>query len=338
MNKLQDVSNTASSILEDAFDAKATDIHFHPRDQSVSIYFRILGTRHFYKSFPKEIYHQILLYFKYSSGMDIGEQNLPQNGTMNFSIDKNRVYFLRLSTLPTKVSESLAIRILPQFSELRKDNLFLFPSQFKNLISLFSNNSGLILFSGLTGSGKTTTMYTILEEVVNRNKYQVVTLEDPIEKSIPNILQVEINDEIGLTYHNGLKAVLRHDPDIILIGEILDEETAKFAVHAALTGHIVLSTVHAKDAQSTIRRLLSMDIQKIDLLETLLAVVSLKLIPITTKNHTERRAAIAEILTGSDIKSSLLGKRDKSYTYLTFDQLRKKAYAYGFLKKKYFNF
>lgn len=333
---MNDASEKAREILQIAFDQQATDLHFHPRSSTVTLHLRILGQRKLFKELSPKEYEQLLLYFKFSSDMDISKKNFPQNGKMEVKCKSKKRYFLRLSTLPSKPSESLAIRILPQYEEYSKNHLFLFNNQFRRMLSWFLKDSGLILFSGKTGSGKTTTMYTLLQTIVERYSLQAITLENPIEKDIPNLIQLEINQTIGFTYKVGLQAVLRHDPDIILIGEILDAKTAKFAVHAALTGHIVLSTIHAKNLVETIERLLAMRIKEIDLKQTLLGIVSLQLIPIQSEGNIQRRAAIAEMLYGEDLKKFFTTKKAVKTSFKNFNQLRRKAYAYGFLSEKHF--
>lgn len=329
------ISQLASDLLLEALESAATDLHFHPLENEVTIHLRIHGERSYHKVLSTHIYEQLLLHFKFSSGMDIGKKNFPQNGTMSFH-HKASQYFLRLSTLPSKPLESLAIRILPMDNDLYQQDLFLFPQQFKSMNSLLHFQSGLILFSGTTGSGKTTTMYSLLQTLQSKKSQQAITLENPIEKHIPNILQIEINPSAGLTYEKGLQAVLRHDPDIILIGEILSKELAQFALEAALTGHLVLSTLHAKDAQGTIDRLLAMDFKKIDLIQSLIAVISLQLIPITMNKDYRRRAAIAEILNQEKLINYLQDPSLKKPDLLSFHQLRRRAYAYGYLSEKYF--
>src|SRR5690625_4675102 len=163
---------------------------------------------------------------------------------------------------------------------------------------------------------------------------QAITLEDPIEKQIPDVIQVEINDRAGITYASGLKAVLRHDPDVILLGEIRDEMTAQYAIRAALTGHLVISTLHAKDAYSTIDRLRDLGIQHIDLEQTLTAVVAMQLLPLQRKERETRRAAIVEILDEQKIQSILTERKRTERSHNTFEQLRVKAYAYGFITKE----
>src|SRR5690625_1159336 len=187
--------------------------------------------------------------------MDIGEVRKPQNGTFTFA-NGEKSYALRLSTLPVQQIESLAIRLLPIEENLTLQQLFLFPYQLQQLKRILTYKHGLILFTGPTGSGKTTTLYVLLDTLVKTESYQTITLEDPIEKRIDNLLQVQINEKSGVTYDVGLKAALRHDPDVIMVGEIREAKIAQFAHRAALTGHLVLSTLHAKDSFGTIERLL----------------------------------------------------------------------------------
>jgi competence protein ComGA len=265
--------------------------------------------------------------------MDIGEIRKPQNGTISYPIASTK-YSLRLSTLPVNHLESLAIRVLPQDQTLSLDQLFLFKHQSNRIKKWMDTKAGLILFSGPTGSGKTTTLYALLESALKEEAFQTITLEDPIEKNIQNILQVQVNEKAGITYQAGLKAALRHDPDIIMVGEIRDKETAQFAFEASLTGHLVLSTIHAKNTQGTIYRLLDMGITPIELGQSLIGVCSIELLPIRTNNPQAQRAAILEILDGELLKQVIRGKDINLNQYIhSFDYLRKKALRYGFISK-----
>src|SRR5690606_33165554 len=158
--------------------------------------------------------------------------------------------------------------------------LFLFKNQLTKIKQWMNFRAGLILISGPTGSGKTTTLYALLEETLKNGSFQTITLEDPIEKNIDDILQVQVNEKAGITYQTGLKAALRHDPDIIMVGEIRDRHTAKFALEASLTGHLVLSTIHAKNTIGTIQRLLEMGLTRVELEQSLIGISSIQLIPI----------------------------------------------------------
>lgn len=326
----------ANKLLHSAIETRATDIHFYPFTDHTDIYFRVQGKRIFKQSVLASHYQVLLTYFKFTSGMDIGEIRKPQNGTI--TIKMNTPYSLRLSTLPVNRMESLAIRILPQEESLSLDQLFLFPNQLKRLKQWVQYRSGIILFTGPTGSGKTTTLYALLQTILQEDSYQTITLEDPVEKDISNILQVQVNEKAGITYQAGLKAALRHDPDIIMVGEIRDEHTAKFAFEASLTGHLVLSTLHAKNASGTIHRLLELGITRTELQQSLIAIAALELLPVTQNLKPSRRAAILELLDGNILEETLKGA-DARYlpSFQSFNYLRKKAYAYGFVLEDVFD-
>ncbi|WP_430785296.1 competence type IV pilus ATPase ComGA [Virgibacillus flavescens] len=328
-------ADLSKKLLLSSFHALASDIHFYPFPNHTDIYFRILGKRVFHCSIPASHYQLLLTYYKFTSGMDIGEIRKPQNGIISYS-DDSQHFALRLSTLPVNHMESLAIRILPQDTILTLEELFLFPYQLRKIKEWIKNRSGIILFTGPTGSGKTTTLYALLQTILEEESYQTITLEDPVEKEISNILQVQVNEKAGITYQAGLKAALRHDPDIIMVGEIRDKETAKFAFDASLTGHLVLSTLHAKNAEGTIHRLLEMGLTITDLQQSLIAVAALQLLPIKANQSISRRAAILELLDGQLLEQSLGGKDTKLSAFQSFEDLRRKAYLYGFISKELF--
>ena len=328
MNRAASLSKT---LLAAAYNLNASDIHFYPFHEYTNIYFRINGERTQYKIISPKDYELLLTYYKFTSGMDIGEVRKPQNGVYKHFF-KATHFSLRLSTLPVNQTESLAIRILPQKQDLPLDQLFLFPKQLDIIKNWTKNQAGLILMTGPTGSGKTTTLYSLLQTLLNENSYQAITLEDPIEKNIHNILQVQINEKAGISYQSGLKAALRHDPDIIMIGEIRDKYTAQFAFEASLTGHLVLSTLHAKNALGTIHRLLDMGLNAIELNQSLIGVASLKLLPIDLQTTGKRRAAIMELLYGENLDTVIEGKDiDMKKQIHSFQYLTKKALAYGFI-------
>ncbi|WP_186575800.1 competence type IV pilus ATPase ComGA [Aquibacillus kalidii] len=321
---------SSKKLLLSAIQATASDIHFCPSTELTDIFFRVHGKRIFHASISMRQYETLLAYYKFSSGMDIGENRKPQHGMIDFQTTSQK-FSLRLSTLPVNTSESLAIRILPQQDALPLEQLFLFPQQLKKIKQWISHRSGIILFTGPTGSGKTTTLYALLQSLLINHAYQTITLEDPIEKEMRNILQVQVNEKAGITYNAGLKAALRHDPDIIMVGEIRDRETAQFAFHASFTGHLVLSTLHAKNAQGTIHRLIEMGIKQTDLEQSLIAVASLQLLPLQTPAHLPSRAAILELLDSNLLQQAILGEPiRKNSNFSSFQLLRKKAYAYGF--------
>lgn len=333
-SNLNPAAALSHQLLTAAIEAQASDIHFYPFSGETDIYFRIHGKRILYKQIRTQRYQLLLTYYKFTSEMDIGEIRKPQNGTITHK-QASRKYALRLSTLPINHTESLAIRILPQEENLTLEQLFLFPSQLNTLKEWITNRAGIILFTGPTGSGKTTTLYALLQAILKEKSYQTITLEDPIEKKMNDILQVQVNERAGVTYQTGLKAALRHDPDIIMIGEIRDKYTAQFAFDASLTGHLVLSTLHAKNAQGTIHRLLEMGLKKTDLQQSLIAVAALDLIPIQINNNIKRRAAILELLDGELLEDTINGVNvTESKVFTSFEYLRKKAFAYGYISEE----
>ena len=335
--KLNSATLLSEKILEHAYKRFASDIHFYPLRKQTNIYFRINGKRVLYRSITNAEYELLLAYYKFSSKMDIGEIRKPQNGTITHH-SKHGTYSLRLSTLPLNHDESLAIRILPQEENYTMDHLFLFPSQMNILKSWTKHRSGIILMTGPTGSGKTTTLYSLLEDILQEESYQAITLEDPIEKELHHILQVQINERAGITYQTGLKAALRHDPDILMVGEIRDKFTAQFSFEAALTGHLVLSTLHAKDTVGTIHRLLDMGIKQVELEQSLIAVAAIDLLPIKVQGEEKRRGAILELLDGERLKTVLRGGDlpDINNHVHSFHYLRKRALAYGFISEETF--
>ncbi|WP_182199555.1 competence type IV pilus ATPase ComGA [Paraliobacillus salinarum] len=329
---MNNVSVFSKKILYEALDNCASDIHFCPFLSIVKIYFRVHGERVFYKEISIGQYDKLISYFKFSAGMDIGEKRKPQNGAILITY-KNKSIALRISSLPVHQSESLAIRLLPQNDNTSLNQLFLFQYQLDKIKKWIGHRSGVILFTGPTGSGKTTTLYALLQTLLKEQSFQTITLEDPIEKEIKDLLQVQVNEKSGVTYQVGLKAALRHDPDIIMVGEIRDEKTAQFVFHAAYTGHLVLSTLHAKNAFGTIYRLREMGINQTDLAQNLIAVASLELLPILIKNRTPSRGAILELLEGNTLQEAINEQIITKRSFHTFNQLRRKAYAYGFTDK-----
>lgn len=330
-----DAANFATHLLEDAFEKNASDIHFHPLPDLdyVAIFYRQLGERKYIRDITKAFYQNLLMYFKFSANMDIGETRSSQNGMLHWFAE-GELYHLRFSTLPVGYAESLTIRIFPQSQTPKLEELLLFPPQYHRLRHWLNYDTGIILFTGPTGSGKSTTMYSMLEELVERHAAQVITLEEPIERQIDHVLQVEVNEKAGMTYQAGLKAALRHDPDVILIGEIRDEKTASFAVRASLTGHLVLTTLHAKNAFGTINRLIDLGINRIDLHQSLIGVASLELLPIITKGKMQRRAGIVELLDGLTLEKAILHDELDEAAFQSFEYLKRKALRYGFITEE----
>ena len=275
---MQTVSNNklAWSLVEQALAAGASDLHIEPVRDAVRVRLRIDGLLQELVRLPLAAYSTLVTQLKVAANMDIAEKRVPQDGRVALELSGQKLD-LRLSTLPTTLGEKLAIRILAQQELLRLDELG-FTQQ--NLISyrqLFSQPNGLVLLTGPTGSGKTTTLYATLAELdaATRN---IITLEDPVEYSLAGINQVAVNRRSGMTFAKGLRAIVRQDPDVIMLGEIRDEETAAIAVQAALTGHLVLSTLHTNSAAGAVYRLLDMGIAPYLLAATLRGVVAQRLV------------------------------------------------------------
>ncbi|MYL33493.1 competence protein [Pontibacillus yanchengensis] len=331
------VSQETDELLSNAISSQASDIHFCPFGDNVFIYYRIHGNRIHKQTLSLSKYEQLLSYLKFTSGMDIGEILIPQNGVSFLKEDKES-YALRLSTLPVQSTESLAIRILPQRQVPQLNELFLYPNQLQRIKSWMNHRAGLVLFTGPTGSGKTTTLYALLQSLLAERSVQTITLEDPIENQLKDILQVQVNEKAGIDYNAGLKAALRHDPDILMVGEIRDATTAKFAIRAAQTGHLVLSSLHAKDAFGTLSRMLEMGVTKTDLQQTLVAVASQQLLPLLQHDEVSTphtRAAILELLDNNHLLNAFNGispYQDQSFP--SFPRLRRKAYALGYISKQ----
>ncbi len=266
-----------NQLITAAIQARVTDIHIEPEEQYLRIRYRIDGVLSKELLIPKPLQAPITARMKLMANLNLTEKRTPQDGRIAFALGSRRID-LRVSTLPTNFGESLVMRILDQGSlklEFRalgftyKDQ-----SRFKSIIQ---KPHGIILVTGPTGSGKTTTLYTALRNI-NAKEKSVFTLEDPIEYQMPMIRQTQINPDIGMTFASGLRALLRQDPDVILVGEIRDHETAELAIRAALTGHLVFSTLHTNDALGAIPRLIDMGIEPFLLTSALAAVVGQRLV------------------------------------------------------------
>ncbi|HDS03315.1 MAG TPA: type II secretion system protein GspE [Firmicutes bacterium] len=246
-------------ILIEAINKNATDIHIEPFEYMLKIRFRIDGKLLEIVTPPKKLQPAIISRIKIIANINIAEKRIPQDGRFSFK-HKNYNVDIRVSTLPTSYGEKIVMRILNKsMGLLDVESLGISPRVLPQFIDNFKKPYGIILVSGPTGSGKTTTMYAILQELVTPDK-NIITIEDPIEYNMDNVNQVQVNEKAGLTFAAGLRSMLRQDPDVIMVGEIRDRQTAEIAIRAALTGHMVLSTIHANDAPATVARLLDMGI------------------------------------------------------------------------------
>ncbi|THF82190.1 GspE/PulE family protein [Cohnella fermenti] len=271
------VIKTVNQIIEQAIQAGASDIHFDPQEDGLRIRYRVDGLLRSEKKLPLHMQRVIAARVKIMAQLDIAERRLPHDGRMELSVD-NRKIDIRISTMPTMYGEKVVMRILDsqkrnhQLSELgfTEHNL----RQFENGIN---SPYGMVLIAGPTGSGKTTTLYSALQQV-NSEEANIVTIEDPVEYQLLGINQVQVNSGPGLTFSIGLRALLRQDPDIAMVGEIRDLETAEISVRAAMTGHLVLSTLHANNAVNAVTRLMEMGVEPFLLSSSLNCVVAQRLV------------------------------------------------------------
>ena len=264
-------------ILTKAIYKYASDIHIEPFEDEVIIRIRVDGQLNKILTIPIESYSFLVTIIKLDSGMNITEKRLPQDGRMDKSID-DVIVDIRVSTIPTIYGEKIVLRILNRQSVIKEKSELGFSNEaIEKIENIISKKSGILLVTGSTGSGKTTTVYSILNDLLNCNK-NIVTIEDPVEYKIKGINQIEVNNKIGLTFDVGLRSILRQDPDIIMVGEIRDLETAKIAIRAASTGHLVISTMHTNDAISSINRLIEMKLPPYLVSSTLIGVISQKLV------------------------------------------------------------
>jgi len=247
-------------ILRHAVDGNASDIHIEPEEKQLRVRFRMDGTLYASLFLPLHTHPAIVARIKILSNLRIDENRIPQDGRFSARIDNKNIDF-RVSTLPTKLGEKVVIRVLDPNEGLRSyQDIGLISSNLRLVKEAISKPFGMILATGPTGSGKTTTLYSILQEL-NKPEVNVVTLEDPIEYYVPGINQSQVRPEIGYDFSQGLRHVVRQDPDIIMVGEIRDEESASLATQAALTGHVVLSTLHTNNAVGVVPRLIDMKIK-----------------------------------------------------------------------------
>lgn len=266
-----------NSIIKEAIENNSSDIHLEPFKEGVVVRARINGDLIKIEEFPIEIYENIIYRIKILSDMDISRKQLPQDGKMKFDF-KNKNFDLRVSSLPTVYGEKFVIRILYKNDNIYNIHNLGFSNSDKEILKkLIKTNNGMILLTGPTGSGKTTTLYSLLLEI-DRDRKNVITVENPVEYEIKKVNQVNINNSIGLNYSRALRSILRQDPDIIMVGEIIDEEAAEIAITSSLTGHLIFSTLHCDDAASSIIRLIDMKIPKYLVVDSLVAVISQRLV------------------------------------------------------------
>lgn len=267
----------ADGIIAKAVQCGASDIHFEPETDDARVRFRVDGVLYEKEKLTKPLMQAVVSRIKVLAGMDIAEKRLPQDGSIKLELD-GRSIDLRISSLPTILGEKIVVRILDKDKfVLDLQELDFTPENLSLYRSLYNCGSGLVLLTGPTGSGKTTTLYATLAEL-NSSERNIVTIEDPVEYRIGGISQVAVNEKAGLTFAGGLRSILRQDPDIIMIGEIRDFDTAATAIHAALTGHLVFSTLHTNNAAGAVVRLIDMGIEPFLAASALRGVVAQRLV------------------------------------------------------------
>ncbi len=271
------VIKLVNMMMSEAVREGASDIHIAPEKDEVTVRYRIDGLLHEVDHYPKELHSGVVSRIKVIADLDIAETRIPQDGRIRVEL-QNQVIDTRISIMPTIHGENVVIRLLNLQNALMSLEKIGMPEkgllQFKELIK---KPYGIILITGPTGSGKTTTLYAALNQI-NSPEKNIVTIEDPVEYQLPMIRQIQVNPGVHLTFATGLRSILRQDPDIIMVGEIRDKETAEIAIQAALTGHLVLSTLHTNNAASAVTRLIEMDIQPFLISSTILAVVAQRLV------------------------------------------------------------
>lgn len=266
-----------NTIIEQAIRQNASDIHIEPSSDDIRVRLRIDGDLHEIMKLPKTSLSALITRIKIIGRMNIAEKRIPQDGRVETKVN-NKEIDMRISTLPTIYGEKIVIRILDKSSfNFTKEGLGLSEHNLKLFDDILRQPYGMLLVTGPTGSGKTTTLYTVLREL-NQVDKNIITVEDPVEYKLNGINQVQVNVKSGLTFASGLRSILRQDPDIIMVGEIRDNETAEIAVRAAITGHLVLSTLHTNDSPSTIARLIDMGIEPYIVSSAVIGVVSQRLV------------------------------------------------------------
>jgi len=271
------VVRLVNRVIREAVEARATDIHFEPLRDALRIRYRIDGVLHEVARHPKRLIAPVISRLKLMAKLNIAEHRLPQDGRILFRTGGQNLD-IRVSVLPTVHGEGVVLRLLVREKRvLSLEGLGLFPDQHELFLHLISRPNGIILVTGPTGSGKTTTLYAAIS-LLNSPDRKIITIEDPVEYQIPGINQIHVKPEIGLTFAAAIRSILRHDPDIILVGEIRDLETAEIAIQAALTGHLVFSTLHTNDALGAVARLSEMGIESYLLAASAVGLVAQRLV------------------------------------------------------------
>ena len=301
VQQLKDLASEApvirlvSLLITNALEMRASDIHIEPFESRLTVRYRIDGVLHEVESPPKRLSAAVISRIKIMANLDIAERRLPQDGRIRLRVQGKEID-LRVSTLPTMHGESVVMRILDKGHvalDFRK--LGFEDDTLKVFLDVLLQPHGILLVTGPTGSGKTTTLYTALDRL-NQPDVKILTVEDPVEYQMSGINQIQVKPQIDLTFANALRSIVRQDPDVIMIGEIRDLETAQIAVQSALTGHLVLSTVHTNDAPSTVNRLLDMGVEDYLLTSTVIGILAQRLVRKLCPHCKEPYAALPELV------------------------------------------
>ena len=271
------IISIVNSLLDQAVQDKASDIHVEPEEKLLRVRFRVDGVLREVITFPKNTQAAILSRIKIMADMDIAEKRLPQDGRIKLT-KQSREIDIRVSTMPTILGEKVVMRILDKSAmNIKLNELGFTANNFALYQDMYDSAYGLVLVTGPTGSGKSTTLYSTLMSI-NDVAQNIITIEDPVEYRIPGVNQISINNKAGLTFASGLRTILRQDPDIIMVGEVRDRETAEITINAALTGHLVFSTLHTNDAAGAITRLIDMGVEPFLIVSSLRGVIAQRLV------------------------------------------------------------
>ncbi|MBI5306378.1 type II/IV secretion system protein [Candidatus Wolfebacteria bacterium] len=316
------------SLINHAYELRTSDIHIDPVENKVIIRFRIDGVMHNVFVLPKEIQSEVITRLKVLSGLRTDEHQIAQDGRFKFIAKDQKDFDVRISIIPTYHEENAVLRLLvEQGQDYNLENLGFSERDLDIVRDAMAKPYGMILTTGPTGSGKTTTLYTILK-ILNTDETAIITIEDPIEYSLEKIIQIQVNNQSGLSFANGLRSILRQDPNIVMVGEIRDEETAKIATNAALTGHLLLSTLHTNDAATALPRLIDMGVEPFLIVSTVNIIIAQRLVRRicpdcktekkysisalkTLAHHSLSESLTSEFLTGDD-KTFFVGKGCKN--------------------------
>lgn len=295
------VIRVVNLIMERALEARASDIHIEPFENRLIVRYRVDGVMQEVESPPRRLSAAVISRIKIMSNLDIAERRLPQDGRIKLR-SKSKEIDLRVSTVPTIHGESVVMRVLDKGGvPLNFDTLGFQPTTLKLFLDALTQPHGIILVTGPTGSGKTTTLYTALQ-LLNKPDVKILTVEDPVEYQMEGINQIQVKPQIGLTFANALRSIVRQDPDVIMIGEIRDLETAQIAVQSALTGHMVISTLHTNDAPSTVNRLLDMGVEDYLLTSTVNGILAQRLVRSLCKVCREPYQPLPEVVKEFDLE------------------------------------